>query len=110
MEKIIETMRHCPVCADKAGVMLTLIDFLQLPGIDLPNHYDIVSCAACGFVCNDTVAKQTVYDHYYASQAKYDTPNISGARQMSEMDRERYVKIINFLSPFISNLSQAIAG
>lgn len=109
INELKNTIRNCPVCADKAGELLTSVDFLQLPGTVLPDHYDIVSCAACGFVYNDTRAPQAVFDQYYASQAKYNTPNILGAGQMSEMDRERYAKIINFVAPAITCNSPAIA-
>jgi SAM-dependent methyltransferase len=104
-----ETIRLCPICKCSYGKLLTYIDFLKFSDDVLPDHYDVVSCASCGFVYNDTIATQSVFDLYYTSQAKYDGLNISGAGQMSDLDNERYNKFIRILAPFISTVDSEIA-
>lgn len=103
------TIRHCPICNNVEGKLLTKVEFMPFADWPLPCHYDIVACCRCGFVYNEMNATQEDFDKYYASISKYDTPNISGAGQMSEMDRERYEKLIAFLAPFISADVPAIA-
>ena len=102
------TQRHCPVCAYNKAENLTEIDFLHIPGCDLPSHYDIVSCDNCGFVYNDMNVKENVFNHYYSEQSKYLSQNISGAGGFSAKDIEKYKKNINFLEPHIKSKQTSI--
>jgi SAM-dependent methyltransferase len=106
-DNIKEVIR--PICTSKKWKLLTGIDFMQLPDCPLPCHYDIVACCKCGFVYNEMNVARADFDKYYASMSKYDTPNISGAGQMPEMDSKGYEKFIAFLAPFISADTPAIA-
>lgn len=103
------TLRHCPVCNNGQGEFLTGVDFVHFADCPLPCHYEIIACCKCGFVYNEMNATQADFDKYYASMSKYDTQKISGAGQMTELDIERYKKIIAFLVPFISTDAPAIA-
>ena len=55
----------------------------------LTDGYDVVHCAACGFVYADVRASQADYDAFYAGLSKYDDAATSTGSGESAQDRER---------------------
>jgi len=97
MEYYSTTLRHCPICGSTEAELLTSIEFLPCLSNPLPDHYYIAACAGCGFVFNDTEAKQQDFDNYYSRQSKYASQSISGPQILSPYERLRFEKICDHI-------------
>jgi SAM-dependent methyltransferase len=82
-------LRKCPVCGHGDGDVLHTQRFVLEEGHPLADGYDVVHCAACGFVFADVAATQADYDAFYARLSKYDDPASSTGSGESAFDRER---------------------
>lgn len=57
-------MRSCAICGDGRSTLLHRQEFL-FPGQPAAVHYDVVACAACGFVYADDIPQQSSLDDFY---------------------------------------------
>ncbi len=55
----------CPICKSRSHKILKTMRFAIPEYFHLPNHYDVVVCADCGFCFAATEAAMEDYEHYY---------------------------------------------
>lgn len=70
----------------------------------LPNQYDVVVCAHCGFTYADTNANQDKYNQYYTNLSKYEDADISSG-SFSDSDIARYEMVLNRVASFLNPTS-----
>lgn len=87
--KTVSPHRACPVCCGRSAELLHHQRFVLPQGYRLPNSYDVVSCAACGFVYADTTATQVEYDDYYEAHSIYQGSELATGSGVGEFDRKR---------------------
>jgi SAM-dependent methyltransferase len=84
-----QAFRPCPVCGSRQIERLHTQRFVLEDGHPLSDGYDVVDCAACGFVYADVSASQADYDAFYAELSKYDDAATSTGSGESPEDRDR---------------------
>jgi len=67
-----ETTRGCGICDVRDSRVLHRMEFSMPIESPLPDRYDIVACAGCGFVYADTPAAQQDYDVHYTDFSRYE--------------------------------------
>jgi len=102
-------IRICPICGSNEGEVLYSMKFNLLDSAVLPNQFDVVACAGCGFVFNDSVAVQEDYDRHYSCNSIYESTNLKGLGGSN--DNNKFIEIFERISPFLSeNLSVVDVG
>lgn len=107
-EKIKETLRACPVCANKMAEVLHSQDFILPEGHPLPKNYDVVCCVKCGFVYADTPGTQAVYDRYYKEFSKYEEKSLATGGGATPLDAERLMRTADDIEASISRKDSLI--
>lgn len=82
--------RKCPICGNDAGRVLKHISMNLQDGCGLPDSYDVVCCAECGFAYADVDASQEIYDEYYKNYNVYAENNSlkqKGTQRTGEYER-----------------------
>lgn len=95
--------RQCPICAGKIGEVLYKVDFAPVKGEMLPAEFNVVSCVDCGFVYDDMLSSQSMFDDYYRTSMKYQTQGTLGSGDFSLSDRRRYSELLDFLDSDIKS-------
>jgi len=95
--------RACPICENGRAGVLHHQPFALPNDHLLPANYDVVCCAACGFVYADTFAGQSVYDQYYAQFSKYDDAQTSTGSGANELDAARLRETAREIAGFLKN-------
>ena len=90
--------RNCPICQGDEGEKLLELTFTLPEDCVLPAKNNIVACHQCQFVFTYNGADQADYDQYYSQFSKYEHTDIPGTGGDTEDDRERFQKLITFLS------------
>jgi SAM-dependent methyltransferase len=86
-------LRPCPICGSSKGDLLHTQRFLMPQGYMLPEEYDLVACANCGFTYADVNSNQQVYDHYYQQQSIYEDTQVGRGGGASDYDLKRLSEI-----------------
>ena len=94
--------RVCPVCGGGKNEAIQRIRMTLPENIPLPDQYDIVSCARCGFCYADTSAAKEDYDVYYSSYNNYSEEKLSKSFEIC-MDR-----IQEMLEPRLDPMSRMV--
>ncbi len=84
-----EAIRACPVCSGSRVRTLYRQRFSLPPSYGLPDAYDLVCCAACGFVYADTEASQKDYDRYYRELSRYEDAAVASGGGDARWDADR---------------------
>jgi len=98
--KLIRTVRRgCPICGGTRAECLLRQEFCLYQGHCLPDSYDLVSCAQCGFVYADTRATQKEYNQYYNLFSKYESAQ--GPCGINPHEAHKYERIIKDLDDIL---------
>jgi len=84
----MEVYRICPICGNDSNITLLYKQAFLIP-LDyegMPEEYDIVECSNCGFVYDNMLASQAVYDNFYRRNSKYENLNSSTNGGISKND------------------------
>ena len=102
-------IRICPICDNTKGEILHSMKFSLLDNAILPNQFDVVACANCGFVFNDSSATQEDYNRHYSCNSIYESTNLKGLGGSN--DNNKFLEIFERIKPFLSkNLSIVDVG
>ena len=94
--------RTCPICDCNDGKKLYEINFAKAKSEFIPEHYDIVYCANCGFVFSDSEWTQKDYDRYYSTTQKYLYMYSDKHGGVSEHETKKYNEQIDRIEKYIS--------
>ena len=103
--------RECPICRNKNDIMLLCKQNFLIPNDyeGLPDEYNIVECNICGFVYDDMVASQNIFDNYYARNARYENMSLySSASEIKKSGLLRFEDGINEFKSFINTNSRIL--
>lgn len=67
--------RKCAICGNHYGNVLHHIKMVLPKQYPIPDEYDVVSCADCGFTYADVDSCQAEYDRYYSNCNMYSASN-----------------------------------
>jgi SAM-dependent methyltransferase len=96
-------IRACPICTNAKVDLLHHQKFVQPEGHILPDEYDVVWCARCGFAYADTPSTQEDYDRYYADFSKYEDNTTSTGGGGSTWDSYRLKETAASIDQVVAN-------
>ena len=92
--------RKCPICSETEGEILYSMKFNLIDNAILPDQFDVVVCANCGFVFNDSPATQEDYNRHYSGNSIYESTNLKGLGGI--IDNNKFEEIFERINPFLS--------
>ncbi len=95
--------RNCPVCDAASVEPLHTQHFELSSGHPLSQGYEIVTCAACGFVYADTTVSQADYDRFYAELSKYEDQKTGTGGGENPLDRARLELTARQIAEFLQD-------
>jgi 2-polyprenyl-3-methyl-5-hydroxy-6-metoxy-1,4-benzoquinol methylase len=107
-DKTITPQRYCPICGGATAVPLHQQRFVLPEGHPLAAGYDVVCCAACGFVYADTTISQADYNRFYREHSKYQDPKTGTGGGETEWDLERLRTTAKCIADFLPNRAARI--
>lgn len=84
-----EITRGCGICDVLDSRVLHHMEFSMPMESPLPDRYDIVACAGCGFVYADTPGTQQDYDAHYTDFSRYEDAAVASGGGDSGYDASR---------------------
>jgi SAM-dependent methyltransferase len=95
--------RNCPICGGGQVDALHTQRFELPKGHPLADGYEVVACAACGFIYADTAVTQAAYDRFYAQFSKYEDAKTGTGGGEKPWDRQRLTDTARQVADFLHN-------
>lgn len=99
MSKKYISIRPCPVCKRKEGIMLTQLCYALFDDLEISGNKTLVQCRTCAMLYDDVDFSENQLNKYYYSNEHYAASRMGGTGVVSVDSISRYDRIIDCLVP-----------